>query len=358
MTIKMGKHILELRRAKGMTQRQLASALGVSTPAVSKWERDISCPDITILCPLARVLDTNVDTLLQFEELLTDEEVSGHMNKIIEKARKEGRLPAETALLELLHTYPSSIALKYQAAMAIDMFRMMFQKEDEEKQKQWKEKKKYLLEEVSREGSSVYWQNAVSGLAAMAIQEEDIDHAERLLSKLPERTTDVTMLRTQIYLKRSEAAKAAEVVQKQLYMLVGQIQTCLLTMMNADLEPDAEKALEIGAIYRQVEAMFGLGGGFGIGVLAEIYQRLGNEKELKDCLMQLIETAISPFKMPNPLLFSSFIKRKEKHTEVPREMKQMVLKGIMESEFCGPLLEDPDFMQAVERLRLSAEKIH
>ena len=64
----LGAQIAALRRAKGLTQGQLAEAVGVSPPAVSKWETDKSCPDIALLCPLARALGTDVDTLLQFEE--------------------------------------------------------------------------------------------------------------------------------------------------------------------------------------------------------------------------------------------------------------------------------------------------
>lgn len=66
----LGARIASLRRKKSMTQEALARAVGVSAPAVSKWETDASCPDIALLCPLARALGTNVDTLLAFEEEL------------------------------------------------------------------------------------------------------------------------------------------------------------------------------------------------------------------------------------------------------------------------------------------------
>lgn len=65
----LGAHIAALRKTKGMTQEQLAAVLGISAPAVSKWETDSSCPDITLLCPLARALGTNLDTLLQLKKL-------------------------------------------------------------------------------------------------------------------------------------------------------------------------------------------------------------------------------------------------------------------------------------------------
>lgn len=64
-----------------MTQEQLAAALGVSGPAVSKWETGSSCPDIMLLCPLARVLGTNVDTLLSFEEELSQEDLENYMGR-------------------------------------------------------------------------------------------------------------------------------------------------------------------------------------------------------------------------------------------------------------------------------------
>ena len=86
MEQKMGAKITALRKARGMTQEQLAAALGVSGPAVSKWETGSSCPDIMLLCPLARVLGTNVDTLLSFEEELSQEDLENYMGEIIELA--------------------------------------------------------------------------------------------------------------------------------------------------------------------------------------------------------------------------------------------------------------------------------
>ena len=71
MEIQIGKTISELRRYKGLTQEQLANAVGVSAPAVSKWETSTSYPDIALLAPIARALDTNVDTLLNFNPMVS-----------------------------------------------------------------------------------------------------------------------------------------------------------------------------------------------------------------------------------------------------------------------------------------------
>ncbi len=64
METTIGKRIALLRRKKGYTQDELAEKLGVSPQAVSKWENDLSCPDIMLLPPLAELLETTVDELL------------------------------------------------------------------------------------------------------------------------------------------------------------------------------------------------------------------------------------------------------------------------------------------------------
>lgn len=61
----LGMTISELRKKQGMTQLDLANLMGVTDKAVSKWERDLSCPDINSFPHLAQVLNVSVDELLQ-----------------------------------------------------------------------------------------------------------------------------------------------------------------------------------------------------------------------------------------------------------------------------------------------------
>lgn len=60
----LGMRIAQLRKRKGLTQEGLAEILGVSSQAVSKWENDLSCPDIQLLPRLASTLGITVDELL------------------------------------------------------------------------------------------------------------------------------------------------------------------------------------------------------------------------------------------------------------------------------------------------------
>ena len=65
MDMTIGKRIAALRKEKNLTQEELAGHMGVSPQAVSKWENDQTCPDISALPRLARLLGVTVDELLE-----------------------------------------------------------------------------------------------------------------------------------------------------------------------------------------------------------------------------------------------------------------------------------------------------
>ena len=60
----IGEMISSLRKEKGMTQNDLAEKMNVTDKAVSKWERNLSCPDINSIPKLAEILGTSVEDLL------------------------------------------------------------------------------------------------------------------------------------------------------------------------------------------------------------------------------------------------------------------------------------------------------
>lgn len=61
---KVGRAILEQRKIKGMTQKQLADLLNVSYQAVSRWKQGISLPSVDMIYDIAHILETTVDFLL------------------------------------------------------------------------------------------------------------------------------------------------------------------------------------------------------------------------------------------------------------------------------------------------------
>ena len=77
----LGMMISTLRKEKGMTQLELAEKMGVTDKAVSKWERDLSFPDISSIPKLAEIFEVSVDELMQVKT--ETKEISCHSNYII-----------------------------------------------------------------------------------------------------------------------------------------------------------------------------------------------------------------------------------------------------------------------------------
>lgn len=73
--LNIGKVIKELRTNKNKTQDELADFLGVSTPAISKWENGVTYPDITLLPTLAHYFNVSIDKIMDYKPNLTDTEI-------------------------------------------------------------------------------------------------------------------------------------------------------------------------------------------------------------------------------------------------------------------------------------------
>lgn len=78
---KVGKLILALRQEKGMTQKALADQLNISDRTISKWERGIGCPDVSLLGELSTVLEVNIEKILS-GDLGPNDKDRGNMKKI------------------------------------------------------------------------------------------------------------------------------------------------------------------------------------------------------------------------------------------------------------------------------------
>ena len=78
---KVGALVRLLRKEKGMTQLQLANMLRVSDKAISKWERGLGCPDVSLLKELAAAFDVSVESILT-GELCQNDINGGNMKRV------------------------------------------------------------------------------------------------------------------------------------------------------------------------------------------------------------------------------------------------------------------------------------
>lgn len=88
----IGKLIAELRKEKGMTQKELAEKLNITDRAVSKWEREICCPDISLLEDLSKILDIPIHNLIsgkRNKEKITEDTITNTIKYANDSIRKK-----------------------------------------------------------------------------------------------------------------------------------------------------------------------------------------------------------------------------------------------------------------------------
>ena len=96
-----GNMVAALRKEKGMTQLELAEKMGVTDKAVSKWERDLSFPDVSSIPKLAEILGVTVDELMKVKAESKEEPLKKKIDEIVDVAFKGVALAMGIAVVVL-----------------------------------------------------------------------------------------------------------------------------------------------------------------------------------------------------------------------------------------------------------------
>lgn len=96
-----GTMIAALRKEQGMTQLELAEQMGVTDKAVSKWERDLSFPDVNSIPKLAKILNVSVDQLMQVKAVDKEDTNENRISEIVHLALKGIALAMGVAVVVL-----------------------------------------------------------------------------------------------------------------------------------------------------------------------------------------------------------------------------------------------------------------
>ena len=175
----IGAVISELRKRRGLTQERLAEMVGVSPPAVSKWETGASCPDVALLAPIARALDTDVNALLSFTPALSREAFMAAVKEAAKLAETDGPA-AMDRILTLTRRYPTDTQLRFQlSSMAMGLPQLYgWPGETREAAKEFAEEG---FEYVRQNGEKQLWPTATYLLAALLMERGE---GEEALEKL------------------------------------------------------------------------------------------------------------------------------------------------------------------------------
>ena len=233
--MKIGNIIKEKRIEKGLTQEKVANYLNVSAPAVNKWEKGYSYPDITLIPSLARLLDTDANTLLSFKEDLSKNEVALILNDITSKMENESFVDAYNTAMERIKEYPNSEELIFYSAMVLSGGIELYYASGKD---YYKEELDNLFKRVIEGDNDEIREQALKVVCSKYIQNNEFNKAEEIILKLDDKSFDNKMLKNSFYLKKGEFDKSLKLLQEELFIKITEIQNLLLYMINNMLETD------------------------------------------------------------------------------------------------------------------------
>ena len=235
----MNTVIQEKRRALGYTQEQVADWLGVSTPAVSKWETGTTCPDISLLSPLARLLKTDVNSLLCFHEKLSAQEIGSFCNEAAVSAQKD--IVAAFSMVEAkLLEFPHDEKLCLNASILLDAALLKAELDGSEKAA-LDEKLMSWYSGLIQSSDSEISNSAKYMVVSRHIRLGKLDMAQAVLDTVQDRNEairalpDKLMLQVSIYMKQKRAELAALELERALYPAANRVQLLLSRLADAEL---------------------------------------------------------------------------------------------------------------------------
>ncbi|NLB90196.1 MAG: helix-turn-helix domain-containing protein [Clostridiales bacterium] len=359
----IGETISFYRKQNGFTQNQLAEKIGISAGAVSKWENHASLPDISLLKPLARALKINVDTLLNYQQSLSDAEVEEVRSKSVIAFSQKGYQAGKEVLKEKLLSYPENSRLKMMAATTMKMYLFtgldIVKKEStEDFVKKENEGIRNLYLQVVNEGDSIYRSTALFALAGLALENENYHGAEEYLKELKDRYVDPFPLYATLWLKQKEYQQA-ELLSKEMllhYLTLSSSMLITLSKVSAQ-QKNSEKAVFYLSSAQWIEECFSVGMASASLHKARLYVQMNNLQEGAKSFLQYVEKLIATEYAYSSHSYFEGIELQAKPQEQKR-IRESLYQHLLAEEEWHVLVSQEEYQKARELLaaELSKEK--
>ena len=344
------------RTALGLTQEQLAGKLGVSAPAVNKWERGNSYPDITLLPVLARTLRVDLNTLLSFQEDLTETEIAEFLNRLYEVSRTEGCGAAFSLAEEKLRQFPNSDALAYSAAGLLEGLLTLFPGTDETARPGREDFVAGLYEQAAQSADPKIREWATYTVASRCIARGDLDRAEALLDQISNTHRDKRELLSALRRKQGRTEEAWTLLERELFDRAHGIQTTLLSLIEmAQAEGDRQRAQGFCDAARRAGEALDLSD---YAVLSAPSQLAAAEQDgpaALDLLDRLLHSLTVPWDLSASPLYRH-LATKEAAGEAQSVLLEPLLDQVEADPDCAFLREMPEYGTMVEKYRRAADE--
>lgn len=341
----LSKVLRDRRKELGFTQEQVAEYLGVSTPAVNKWESGKSYPDIMLLSPLARLLETDLNTLLAFEAEMTKEQEVQILNRAARLIDKEGFEAGYRMLMEEIKIYPNCYSFICQAALIMDGSFILGAVTDKEFYRaEIEELYKRALESEDLEIRGY----ASTALISKYIQRQEYDKAQKLIDSFPEMTFDKKQMQANLLKAREKDEEAAELLEKHLLMDITNVYSRLTSLMELSLKAkDTERAQYLAGLCQETAQRFDLSQYTALLPEFLLYAAAKDKEACFNQLEKIISSAEEEWNPSDSPLYAQIRTDKEGSFSIKRMLPGLLhaLENDEEMEF---LKNDPQFQNMLK----------
>lgn len=345
--MKINEVIRQKRLEAKLTQSMLAKYLGVSEPAVSKWENGSSYPDITLLPALARALDTDMNTLLCFKEELSEADVAAFINNLGEKMLQSTYEDIFREVAEKIEEYPNCYTLILSGALFLRGLRVFYDDRQDNSGDDCNNHEDKIIQYLQRAANSPEDRisiQAKSALATTYMQNEDFDRAEEVLSSMPEPyKNDKRSNQVILHMRKKEYDEAQKIAENTLALDITDVYMTMLTLLEIALAKG-----DAAAAYQMMNDMGAYARSVGYGKYHEIlprftYYTAQKDKEntlavLKEMLASLEHMTV----MEGP--FFQTIQRKEDGNS---SLRGLLATSFANSDELDFLADDPDYQRMI-----------
>lgn len=254
--MKINQVIRNRRKELALTQEQLADALGVSTPAVNKWEKGSSYPDITLLPALARLLKIDLNTLLSFSEDLTDTQIHRFVNELDKTAREQNYEAAFQMAMDKIHEYPNCDKLIYFSVLYLEEALLLCSAPEREPYRKTFET---FYERLAANETPEIRDTAICMLIAYARNRGEYEKAEERIHMLPFSRFNKEEQLAVLYQQQKKYEDAEKIWEHRILAGVAQIHMALIHVLEIALGENRDADAKIFAdLYETVIRQFSL----------------------------------------------------------------------------------------------------
>lgn len=350
----MGMHtvIYEKRRAMGLTQGQVAEYLGVSAPAVHKWEKGSAYPDITLIPKLARLLKTDLNTLFCFQETLTQQEIWKLQEETVREVQTGGMKAGFAMAEEKIRQYPDCGALLEGMAAVLEGALLMSELPEREKDS-FRPQILAWYERAMDSGDEKIKNRAGFMAASKYVQCGDFEKAQQVLDQLPESSLlNKDLLQSDVYWKTGNMEQAVRLLEKNLLQMTQAVTGILWRLIDLELaRGETEAAKQIAKKAQAAAAALDTWGYTPLIGLEAVARKTKDVKENLTLLNQMAEEMQKPLNMGRSVLYHLVYPRTEESVRIADRLVLPFLKMLESDPEYDFLRGEEEFARLLDRCR-------